>query len=170
MRLLFSPSWFVSKAHDKYQLSRDFSRASRSYFSNVRLSTMPVNDMICPPIVDLPASTKHQQSALDNIRWFTQLTNMTDEHNIHVLLLAAIFFDFRRFLLGGCFWQWIAFVPIAIFNVHFLITEGETVRRNLSFRANIYLPPHQRRVSGLFPPHPKCLTARSQWLATTRSD
>lgn len=69
------PSWFVSKAHDKYQLSRDFSRASRSYFSNVLLSTIPVNDMICPPIVDLPASESMRE-------WFgaaiiTQLNTAT---------------------------------------------------------------------------------------------
>lgn len=60
--LKFLPSWFVSRAHDKYQLSRDFSRASRSYFSKVRLSTIPVNDMICPPIVDFPASTTSVKS------------------------------------------------------------------------------------------------------------
>ena len=35
-------SSLVSKAQDRYQLSRFFSFASRSYFSSVRLSTMPV--------------------------------------------------------------------------------------------------------------------------------
>lgn len=68
-------SSFVSRAHDRYltvfrypvkhtniipstyQLSRPFSFASRSYFSNVRLSTIPVKYISCPPIVDFPAST-----------------------------------------------------------------------------------------------------------------
>lgn len=50
------PSWLVSSAHDKYQDSLDFSRASLSYLSSVLLSTIPVNDIICPPIVDFPAS------------------------------------------------------------------------------------------------------------------
>lgn len=58
--MLYSPSWFVSRAHDKYQLSLDFSRASRSYFSSVRLSTIPVSDIIWPPIVDFPASTNRK--------------------------------------------------------------------------------------------------------------
>ena len=51
------PSKLVSMHHDKYQVSRFFSFASRSYFSNVRLSTIPVKYMIWPPMVDFPAST-----------------------------------------------------------------------------------------------------------------
>ena len=35
----------VSSAHDRYQLSRFFSLASRSYFSSVRLSTWPVRTL-----------------------------------------------------------------------------------------------------------------------------
>ncbi len=55
------PSKLVSKAQDKYQDSLFFSRASFSYFSKVRLSTIPVKNMICPPMVDLPASgTEHK--------------------------------------------------------------------------------------------------------------
>ena len=50
------PSWFVSNAQDRYQDSRFFSRASFSYFSKVLLSTIPVKNMIWPPIVDFPAS------------------------------------------------------------------------------------------------------------------
>lgn len=53
----FVPSKLVSMHHDKYQVSRFFSFASRSYFSKVRLSTIPVKYIIWPPIVDFPAST-----------------------------------------------------------------------------------------------------------------
>merc|ERR1712045_851026 len=50
-------SELVSIHHDRYHVSLFFSFASRSYFSRVRLSTMPVKYMIWPPIVDFPAST-----------------------------------------------------------------------------------------------------------------
>ncbi|KAH9392578.1 hypothetical protein TYRP_005660 [Tyrophagus putrescentiae] len=50
-------SWLVSSAQLRYHDSRFFSFASRSYFSSVRLSTMPVRWSSWPPMVDLPAST-----------------------------------------------------------------------------------------------------------------
>merc|ERR1719278_2178042 len=54
---LFLSSALVSMHHERYQVSRLISFASFSYFSSVRLSTMLVRYMICPPMVDLPAST-----------------------------------------------------------------------------------------------------------------
>ena len=52
------PSKLVSMHHERYHVSRFFSFASRSYFSRVLLSTIPVKYMIWPPIVDFPASGK----------------------------------------------------------------------------------------------------------------
>eukprot|EP00732_Lithocolla_globosa_P003527 Lithocolla_globosa_v1_NODE_2868_length_1841_cov_741.629899.p2 type:complete len:182 gc:universal NODE_2868_length_1841_cov_741.629899:836-291(-) len=50
-------SGLVSRAHDRYQVSRLASLASFSYFSIVRLSTIPVRKRRWPPMVDFPAST-----------------------------------------------------------------------------------------------------------------
>ena len=55
------PSKLVSMHHERYHVSRFFSFASRSYFSRVLLSTIPVKYMIWPPIVDFPASGKNKK-------------------------------------------------------------------------------------------------------------
>jgi hypothetical protein len=44
-------------AQDRYQVSFPAALASCSYFSMVRLSTAPVRNKSCPPMVDFPAST-----------------------------------------------------------------------------------------------------------------
>ncbi len=55
---------------DTHQLSLFFSLASRSYFSRVLLSTIPVKYMIWPPMVDLPASKIHVNRFIINIAFF----------------------------------------------------------------------------------------------------
>ena len=67
-------SWLVSRAHERYHVSLFFSLASLSYFSKVRLSTIPVKNMIWPPIVDFPEQTAKSKSVeirdgLEEKRW-----------------------------------------------------------------------------------------------------
>lgn len=66
---LVLPSWLVSKAQDRYHDSLLLSLASLSYFSNVLLSTIPVKAIICPPIVDFPASINTFQLYNDANKW-----------------------------------------------------------------------------------------------------
>ena len=67
-------SWLVSRAHERYHVSLFFSLASLSYFSKVRLSTIPVKNMIWPPIVDFPEQLAKSKAVeirdgLEEKRW-----------------------------------------------------------------------------------------------------
>ena len=91
-------SSFVSMMYARYQLSRFRSFASRSNFSMVRLSTLPVRNRMLPASVDLPASalqTRGREScdrhaktaacALRHARGCGDRTDVPNEHNIEVV-------------------------------------------------------------------------------------
>ena len=91
-------SGLVSRAHEKYQVSRPFSLASLSNFSRVLLSTIPVSTRICPPVVDFPASVivfvgifGEKKGKKDNMDKKDRLTNVTHEEQVDVLLLGSHF-------------------------------------------------------------------------------
>ena len=122
------PSRLVSRAQDKYHDSRFFSRASRSYFSSVRLSTMPVKYMIWPPMVDLPASGNRN-------RTFT------------LTAPSITFFRYRptwpmKTTLTCSFVLWLSTGPLATFF--------------LAFKADFVAPSQSSPLSPLTSESPKC--------------
>lgn len=92
------PSRLVSSAQERYHVSLFFSLASRSYFSSVLFSTMPVRYMIWPPIVDLPASNKLRGKYYSTwVKLFAFLVNT--ESYIIILSIASEINPFQLHIL-----------------------------------------------------------------------
>ena len=102
---LLRSSALVSMHHERYQVSRFISFASFSYFSNVRLSTMFVRYIICPPMVDFPGGKYWDFEKTKHRFYNCTCIYVANKDHINVLLVGCL----------GCLGHWLLLHPWWLF-------------------------------------------------------